>query len=121
MKLMKGNKQLKEDYKQKKFPIGVFQIRNTINNKILVGSSTNLDAIWNRHKAELKLGGHRNQILQKEWNEFGEDNFSFEILYTIDQKDGDTIDYNKEVKKAEELFIDELQPYAEKGYHQKKI
>ena len=114
---MKLNKQLKEDYKQKKFNIGVFQIRNTINGKVLVGSSINLDAIWNRHKMELKFGGHRNKALQAEWKDFGEENFKFEILYELEQKEGDNTDYNKEVKKLEEMFIEELQPFGEKGYH----
>mgnify|MGYP002383887052 CR=1 FL=1 len=45
-------KELKEKYKQMKFPMGVFQIRNTVNGKIFVDSSTNLPAIWNRHKTQ---------------------------------------------------------------------
>ena len=42
-------KDLKQDYKQMKFRMGVFQIRNTLNNKIFVDSSMDLVAIWNRH------------------------------------------------------------------------
>jgi hypothetical protein len=85
-----------------------------INSKRL---SINLEAIWNRIKVELKFGGHRNKILQEEWTNFGEENFRFEILYEIEQKEGDKLDYNKEAKKLEEMFIEELQPFAEKGYH----
>jgi group I intron endonuclease len=114
---MNANKQLKEAYKLKKFKIGVFQIRNTINGKIFVGSSVNLDAIWNRIKAELKLAGHRNEKLQQEWALYGEENFLFEILYEIEQKDSDKLDYNKEAKKLEAMFIEELQPFADKGYN----
>lgn len=117
---MKANKQLKEEYKQKKFRIGVFQIRNTINGKIFVGSSVNLDAIWNRIRVELKFGGHRNIKLQEEWKEFGEENFKYEILSEIVQKDENKVDYNKEVKKLEEMFIDELKPFADKGYNTAK-
>ena len=117
---MKANKQLKDEYKLRKFKIGVFQIRNLVNNKIFIGSSVNLDAIWNRTKSELKLEGHRNESLQKEWKEFGEQNFKFEILSEIEQKDGDKIDYNKEAKKLEEMFIDELQPFLDKGYNKFK-
>jgi len=118
---MKAGNQLKEEYKQMKFKVGVFQIRNTLNGKILVGSSVNMDAIWNRHKVELKFDGHRNKKLQDEWKEFGEENFAFEILYEIEQKDGSNIDYTREAKKLEEMFIDELKPFAEKGYNLKKI
>jgi group I intron endonuclease len=116
----KTQKELKEEYRQQKFKIGVFQIRNIVNSKIYVGSSLNLDAIWNRNRIELKLGGHRNKALQNEWNEFGEGNFVFEILAEINQKDGEKTDYNKEVRELEKLYIDELQPFAEKGYHNSK-
>jgi hypothetical protein len=114
---MKSNKAFKDDYKQKKFRIGVFQIRNTINEKIFIGSSVNLEAAWNRNRSELNFGGHRNESLQKEWKEFGEEAFRFEVLSEIDQKDEENTDYGREVKKLEEMFVDELQPFGEKGYH----
>jgi group I intron endonuclease len=114
---MKSNKELRNEYKQKKYKIGVFQIRNTINEKVFIGSSVNLDAIWNRNKGELKFGGHRNKELQQDWSAYGEENFKFEILSEIVQEDGGKADYNKEVKKLEEMFIEELQPFAGKGYN----
>ena len=107
---MKSQKQIKEEYKFKKFKMGVFQIRNTVNGKIYVGSSLNLDAIWNRNKMELNFGNHRNSILQSEWKQFGERNFTYEILAEVVQKDEDKIDYNKEVKTLEAMFIAELEP-----------
>lgn len=116
---MKTNKALKDEYKSKKFKIGVFQIRNTVNEKVFIEGSVNLDAIWNRHRMELNFGNHRNETLQKEWNEFGEKNFRFEILSEIEQKD-DSLDYGKEVRQLAEMFIDELKPFAEKGYNRAK-
>lgn len=98
----------------------MFQIRNRVNGKLYVGSSLNLDAIWNRNRMELKLSGHRNPALQEDWKKFGEDNFVFEILSEIEQKDGDKTDYTKEVRELEKLFMDELQPFGEVGYHQEK-
>jgi len=114
---MKSNKELKDDYKQKKFKIGVFQIRNTVNGKVFVGSSLNLDAIWNRINSELRFDGHRNEQLQKEWKAFGEEKFQFEILAEIGQEENDRTDYESEVKKLEAMFIEEIQPFAEKGYN----
>ncbi len=114
---MKTQKEIKDEYKQKKFRIGVFQIRNIQNEKIYVSSSVNLDAIWNRNRVELNFGNHRNEGLQQDWKTLGEANFRFEILAEIEQKDGETTDYGKEVKKLETMFIEELQPYLEKGYH----
>ena len=117
---MKKQKELKEAYKNQKFKIGVFQIRNTVNGKIYVGSSVNLDAIWNRNRTELNFGGHRNELLQKEWKEFGEENFRFEILSEIKQDDTENMDYKSELKTLEQMFIEELQPFAEKGYNNPK-
>lgn len=117
---MKTNKDLKEAYKQKKFRIGVFQIKNKVNGKVYVDSSINLDAIRNRNLSELRAGGHRNEMLQKEWNEYGEDSFQFEILSEIEQKDGDNTDYGKEAKQLADMYIDELKPFGEKGYNRQK-
>jgi hypothetical protein len=114
---MKSQKELKEEYKAKKFRIGVFQIRNTINGKIYIDGSLDLNAIWNRNRVELNFGTHRNNVLQKEWKEFGEENFRYEILSEIDQSDGEQIDYKKEVKLLTEMFVDELKPFMDKGYN----
>ena len=117
---MATKKELKEEYKQLKFRMGVFQIRNTANGKIYVDSSLNLDAIWNRLRMQLKFGGHPNETLQSEWNAFGEEKFVYEILGEIEQKDGEEPDYKKEVKTLESLYIEELTPFGEKGYNRKK-
>jgi hypothetical protein len=116
---MKSNKELREEYKLKKFRIGVFQIRNTVNEKVFIDSSVNLDAIRNRHFSELNAGGHRNEILQKEWKEFGGQNFLFEIISEIDQTD-DKTDYTKQAKQLADMFIEERQPFAEGGYNNAK-
>ena len=117
---MKPQKELKDEYKMKKFRIGVFQIRNIVNDKIYVESSPNLDAIWNRHRVELNFGNHRNEALQKEWNEFGGENFRFEILSEIQQNEDGQTDYNKEAKQLAEMFIEDLRPFGEKGYNKMK-
>lgn len=117
---MKSKKELQEEYKQKKFNMGVFQIRNTVNNKILVEGSVNLDAIWNRHRSSLRFGGHMLEELQKDWNQYGEDNFKFEVLAELDPEDTSIKDYPKEIKKLTYMFIEELQPFGEKGYNRGK-
>ncbi len=117
---MKTKKELKEDYLNKTFPMGVFQIRNKTNGKVFIEGSINLDAIWNRHRTQLKWGGHPNAGLQKDWNAMGEDNFVFEILETIEPGDDPGIDYAREIKTLETMMIEERQPFDEKGYHKRK-
>lgn len=114
---MATKKELKEAYKQMKFRMGVYQIRNTSNGKIFVDGSTNLDAIWNRHRMQLNFGNHRNTALQQEWQALGEAHFQYEILAELDQENDATIDYNKEVQTLTDMYIEELQPFAERGYN----
>ena len=118
---MKTRMELKEEYKQLKYRMGVFQIRNTINGKVFIGGSTDLKAIWFSQKLQLDVGMHQNSGLQKDWKEFGSGSFVFEILDEIGQKEDDQINYSREVKALAELLIEELEPFDNKGYHARKI
>ena len=115
---MKTHKEMKEAYKLYKSKKGVYQIRNMLNGKIFVGSSTDLKAIWNRNKVQLNFGNHPNEELQKDWKELGEEAFEYEILSEIKEEEKE-INFKKEVKALEELYIEELQPFKEKGYNKK--
>lgn len=113
----KTKKQLKDEYKLKKFKAGVFVVRNITNDKIFLGSSVNMDAMWNRIRLQLDVGSHPNSELQADWKSLGEDKFRFEIISEIKQKDDVQQDLAKEVKELELLYLDELKPYGEKGYN----
>lgn len=117
---MKTRKELKEEYKQIKFKMGVFQIKNRINGKIFIGSSLDLIAIWHAQKLQLNFGMHQNNDLQNDWKKYGEDNFSYEILDEIKQSDDKDINYAKEIKALEDMIIEELQPFEDKGYNRRK-
>jgi hypothetical protein len=112
-----SKKELKEAYKQQKFRMGVFQIRNIVNGKVFISSSSNLDAIWNRHRLQLNFGVHTIELLQEDWKQFGEGQFVFETLSELSPKEGEEIDYNKELKLLEEMYIAELMPFGAKGYN----
>ena len=117
---MKTRKELKEEYKQMKFKMGVFKIQNKVNNKMFIGSSLDLDAIWHAQKLQLDIGMHKNNELQKDWKQYGSDNFLYEILEEIKQSDDTKVDFNKEVKALEELIIEEIQPFEDNGYNKRK-
>jgi hypothetical protein len=114
---MKSRAELKEEYKQVKFRMGVFQVRNLTNGKIFVGSSLDLMAIWHAQRLQLNMGIHPNTGLQKDWKEFGPENFCYEILEEISQSEEKPVDYKKEIKALEEMMIEKLQPFQEKGYN----
>ncbi|MEI6411835.1 MAG: GIY-YIG nuclease family protein [Bacteroidota bacterium] len=112
-------KELTEAYKNQKFRMGLFLVRNTANGKIFIESSVNLDKIWNRHRTELEIGSHRNTELQKDWKTYGEASFVFEVLAEIDTENMDNNQINKELKLLEQLYLEELQPFEPMGYNKK--
>lgn len=60
--------------------IGVYYIKNKINNKIYIGSSKDIYTRKSQHYSELRGNYHTNIILQRSWNKYGEDSFEFGIL-----------------------------------------
>lgn len=113
---MNTKKELKDAYRQKKPTMGVFQIKNVINGKILIDSSTDINSRMNRHRMELKFGSHQNKLLLKDWQEFGEENFIFEILSVIAYKDDQNVNYKEEIKLLKEMILEDLQIYKNKKY-----
>ncbi|MCB9323894.1 MAG: GIY-YIG nuclease family protein [Lewinellaceae bacterium] len=105
---MKTKKELKEGYKQMKIPMGVFQIKNMINNKVLIDHSIDMESKWNRHKMELKFGNHRIRSFQKDWNEYGGENFVFEVLSELKKSEEENVNYNNELKTLHNMVIEEL-------------
>jgi len=84
---MDRKKELKEQYKEMKTEAGVYQIRNTKNQKVLVVATSNLKTI-NGKIMQLRNGGvHMNKQLQEEWNQFGEATFVFEVLEVLEEKE----------------------------------
>lgn len=117
---MIDRKKAKLDYKQTPRPAGIIQIKNQINGKIYIETSPNLDGAFNKHKAQLKFGSHRNKNLQQDWNEFGPENYSFEILEQLKPNEDIAYNFADDLKILEEIWLDKLQPFDEKGYNKKK-
>ena len=116
---MDRKKELKQLYKEIKVEAGIYQIKNTVNQKIFISSSRNLKNL-NGKRFELKMGVHKNTALQKEWNEFGEESFVFEVLEVLKKKETGYFDEKDALKKLEEKWLDKLQPFDERGYNKRK-
>jgi len=113
----KSRKELNREYAERVKPAGVFQIKNTANGKILLGSSLNLEGPLNSHRFMLKTGSHRNKVLQQEWDEYGEEKFIFEILETVTVKDDPNFNLSDELTLLEMIWLEKLQPFGDKGYN----
>ena len=61
---------------------GIYQIRNTVNGKIYVGSATSLKKRRWLHMGHLRRGTHHSQPLQRAYAKYGEGSLVFEPLIT---------------------------------------
>lgn len=114
---MKSQKEIRREYKERKKPAGIFQVKNTVNGKVLLGSSLNLEGPLNSNKFMLSIGSHNNKALQKEWNEYGADKFVFEILEVVKVKDDPNFDLKDELTLLEQIWVEKFQPFGERGYN----
>lgn len=115
--MAKSRQDLKREYKERAIPAGVFQVRNAANGKVLLGSSLNLDGPLNRHRFMLTIGKHPSESLQEEWNRYGADKFTFEILEVARVKDDPDFNLEDELTLLEQIWIEKAQPFGEKGYN----
>ena len=66
---------------------GIYQIRNTVNGKTYVGSTTSLRRRRAEHLRELAAGRHFNPILQRAWAKYGAQAFVFEVVEVCPRED----------------------------------
>ncbi|SDH45051.1 GIY-YIG nuclease family protein [Desulfosporosinus hippei] len=59
---------------------GIYRIRNIKNEKAYIGQSKNILDRWEKHKNSLRNGKHHSKSLQIEWDIYGEENFTLEVL-----------------------------------------
>ena len=88
----------------------IYKIENLVNHKKYIGLTNNIARRKCRHFGDLKRGVHDNSFLQKEYNIYGLENFSFTIEYQ-----GDCSEY--EIGEKEKEFIKKYDSYKN-GYNQ---
>lgn len=118
--MTEDRKRLKKEYRQGARQAGVFQIRNAANEKVFVAAALDLPGVMNRHRFELAAGGHKNRRLQAEWDEFGGDRFAFEVLDSLVPREGPDSDPRAELTVLEDLWLERLAPYGDRGYNEPK-
>jgi hypothetical protein len=108
-------KELQQRYMQMKTYMGVYQITNTVNGKIFIATCPNLKNRWVTLRLQLDMGRHANSQLQKDWNELGEESFTYEV---IEEKEvGEDTDTRWELRQMGKAWLEKLQPYGDRGYN----
>jgi len=114
---MLDKNELKNQYKQNQPRMGVYQIKNLSNGKIFIGRGMNVQGKLNSAKFQLEQGSHPNSEMQNDFKQYGAENFSFEVIDYLDPKKDDiNFDYADDLKLLEQMWLEKLQPYGEKGY-----
>jgi hypothetical protein len=119
---MIDKKEGRKKYKQTIQPMGVYQVRCAANGKLLVGSSRNLPGKLNSIRFQLRMGSYLPcPELASDFRLYGEENFSFEVLDYLKPVEDPLHDYAGDLAVLEELWIQKLEPFGEKGYNARKI
>jgi len=113
----KTRAELRRSYKETPRQAGIFQVKNSKTGKILLGSSTNLHGPLNRLRFELSMGNHDNSALQNDWNQFGPEAFSFEVLEAVKPSDDPAFCLEDELTLLEQIWLEKLRPFGEPGYN----
>ena len=104
----------------KDYKIGIYKITNLVNGKIYIGSSINITNRFKSHLKLLKSKIHHSNHLQNAFNEYGIDNFEFERIENVKDKNKllereqyylDTLLY------AQEYIKDKDSRFLELGYN----
>jgi len=77
-----------------------------------------MHAPFNRHRAMLTIGSHRNKALQADWNVHGPEAFAFEILDSVQEKYEAGFSLSRELETMEEKWIEALTPFADQWYNE---
>lgn len=109
-------RELKAQYKEMKTEAGVYQIRNTVNQKVLVMSTRNLKTI-NGKLFMLKNGSFFNDKIKKDLELHGPDAFVIEVLEILPKPEEGYFDERDALKKLEMKWLDRLQPFGSQGYN----
>ena len=81
---------------------GIYKIYNVITNDFYIGSAVNLRYRFSKHIKQLEQQKHFNPILQNSWNKYGKENFNFEIIEILQNK--------QEILLREQFYLDFLKP-----------
>jgi group I intron endonuclease len=89
---------------------GIYQIRNTINGKLYVGSAKCFRNRWQIHRTALNTRKHHSQKLQRAWLKYGPQAFAWEILEFVAN--------HADLVRIEQGYLDRLRPFdGEVGYN----
>lgn len=89
---------------------GIYMIKNKINGKVYIGSAYNILNRWKKHLYSLTNSYQSNDILQKSWNKYGQENFEIMVIEELPKDDNI-------LKKREDYWINFYDTMHPNGYN----
>ena len=87
---------------------GIYTITNNVTGKLYIGESLDIYRRWHdEHIPQLRKNHHYNRELQNDFNKYGEENFSFEVLERY--SGNDTISTKARILILESYFITQFE------------
>lgn len=80
-------KELLEEYKHRKPPMGVIALTCLATGEAFLGASRDTQADFNSICFKLTAGGFPNRRLQQLWNQYGRQGFTLTVLETLEHKE----------------------------------
>lgn len=115
---MPNRREAIKEYKKTIQPMGIVQVKNLRNNRVYLTASANTPGTINSIRFQLKMGTFLpSPALAQDWKELGEENFVIDVLDELKPLDDPGHDYRDDLKTLENIWMEKLQPYGERGYH----
>ena len=109
MKDNKTKKELISQYKEREIIGGVYAIKNTLNNKMLLEATADLQGGKNRFEFSQKTGSCIHPKLQNDWNKQGKQQFVFEVMEELKKGETQTAEeFKADIDVLKEIWLDKL-------------
>lgn len=101
-------KRLTRTYKESPRPAGIYQVRNAVSGRLLVGPTPDLPGMLNRQRFQLEMGSHPDKELQADWNALGAEAFEISVLDELEPPMDASIDTAEELRVLHALWLERL-------------
>ncbi|MFC1909820.1 GIY-YIG nuclease family protein [Chloroflexota bacterium] len=106
---MDRRKELVNEYKQRKPTGGIYKLTNSLNGRYLLGHTHDLKAMENRFNFSVANDSCVHPRMKDDWAEYGCRAFAFEVIESIDIKEGQSRDeFMDDLKTLEEMWRKKL-------------
>ena len=115
---MEQKKELRRQFEEVPIEAGVYEVKNTENQKSFIGKTPNLKTL-NGMKHILNMGANNNKELQADWNQFGQEAFTFTILEVLEKSEDPSFNEKKALGQLEGKWLSDKQPFGQRGYNRR--